>query len=410
MLRTILHCDLNNFFASVECVKNTELKNKNVAVCGNPNERHGIVLAKNTSAKKLGVKTGEAIWQAKEKCPDLVIVEPNYQSYVNYSRKVREIYLSYTDKVEAFGMDECWLDITDTVPLCKGEEFADKLRNEIKEKTGLTISVGVSFNKIYAKLGSDMKKPDATTLINLSNYKQKIYPLNVDEMLMIGAKTKNALKQFNISTIGDLANSDVVMLQEHFGILGKQMQINASGQNDTPVINNDFKPDIKSVGHGTTTKVDMCDYASARQIIFTLSEMVATRLRRYALKAKLVHIDLRYNNLTHLTKQAPLSCPTATAIEIAEKSFEMLKYCWNPTTDLPLRTLTISTSKLIYITEELQLNIFDLPKKNNDKLERMIDGVRKKYGYESISKGILLNNEIMIDKYCNEDDLLPFKR
>lgn len=410
MDRIILHCDLNNFYASVECILNPDLTDKCIAVCGDVENRHGIVLAKNTNAKLMGVKTGEAVWEAKQKCPDLTIVVPHHNYYASYSMRVRDIYARYTDKIEAFGIDECWLDVTHCKVFGTGREIADKLRAEVKRETGLTISVGVSFNKIYAKLGSDLKKPDATTVIDKYNYKELVYPLPADSLLMIGAKTMQALKRLNINTIGDLAQADEALLSKYFGIVGKQLKQNAKGEDTSQVRNHGNERVIKSVGHGTTTKTNVTDYGVAKQVIFGLSEMVATRLRRYRLKASLVHIDLRYDDLSHNSHQKIVSPPFNSALSIADIAFELLKEIWHGEKKQPIRTITVTASKLQDCEEAEQINLFEKPIKRNEKIEEAVDLVRKKYGYDSIMRAVLLENAVLCDKYCEEEDLLPFKR
>ena len=301
--KVILHCDLNNFYASVEQVENPQLSAKYLAVSGNPSERHGIILAKNTEAKKMGVKTGEPIWQAKQKCPDLVCVLPHYELYVQYSCAVKDIYKQYTDKVESFGMDECWLDVSDCSHFGTGEELAHKIRKEVKQKLGLTISVGVSFCKVFAKLGSDMKKPDAVTVISKKDFRQKVWPLAVEEMLFVGRQTKAKLNKLGIFTLGQLAQTDCDLLNRQFGVNGIKLWQSANGLDDSPVHNvNDVAP-IKSVSHGTTTIKDMCSFEQADKVIEYLSELVATRLRRYGMEGKVVQLTIRRNDLSHQSRQ-----------------------------------------------------------------------------------------------------------
>ncbi len=405
-----MHCDLNNFYASVECMADPSLKDAYVAVCGNPSERHGIVLAKNTAAKKMGVKTGEAIWEAKQKCPQLVVVTPHFDQYVTYSNMVKDIYLSYTDRVEAFGLDECWLDLTRYTDK-SGKEIADELRQKVKETTGLTISVGVSFNKIFAKLGSDIKKPDATTVLDRGNYKEKIFSLPVEELLMVGRRTRQELNRLNIYTIGDLANADDKLLSMRFGINGAKMKAFASGEEDSPVTANGMEGRVKSVGHGTTTKQDITNLTMAKQTIYALAEMVATRMRRYNLKGQVAHINLRFNDLEHKGKQCKLSSPTYCASDIAQSAYNLLREIWNPSKDLPVRTLTVTMSCLTDANEgPRQCTFFDEVPQKEEKMERALDKIRARYGYSAVKRAILLDNVILTDKFCEEDDLLPFKR
>lgn len=410
MERIILHCDLNNFYASVECIADPSLKDKYVAVCGDTSQRHGIVLAKNTAAKNMGVKTAEPVWEAKQKCPSLVVVPPHFDQYVVYSNMVRDIYLGYTDKVESFGLDECWLDIT-RYTTKSGKEVADELREKVKKVTGLTISVGVSFNKVYAKLGSDLKKPDATTVLDRGNYKEKVFPLPVGELLMIGRRTAEELNRLNIYTIGDLANADDKLLTVRFGVNGEKIKKFAAGEDDSPVCTNGMEARVKSVGHGTTTKQDIVTLTMAKQTIYALAEMVATRMRRYNLKGQVAHINVRFNDLEHKSRQCKLSSPTYCASDIAQGAYSLLKDIWHPLKDLPIRTLTITMSSLTEAQGELtQCTFFDQLPQKEERMEKALDKIRSKYGFSAVKRAILLDNVILTDKFCEEDDLLPFKR
>ena len=293
----ILHCDLNNFYASVECLLNPCLKGYCVAVTGDQDMRHGIVLAKSNEAKAMGVKTAEAIWQARKKCPDLICVPPHYNAYVEYSKKVKEIYARYSDRVEAFSLDECWIDVTDTLPLLgkDGKQTADEIRETVKKETGLTISVGVSFTKSFAKLGSDMKKPDATTVITKENFRKTVWNLDVADMIMIGRKTAEKLNKYNIFTIGQLAKADDWLMKDLFGVNGIKILDAANGRDFTPVALSHEERDIKSVGHGTTAAKDVGTYEDASNIIYFLCEMISTRMRRYKVKGK-THAEAQFRH------------------------------------------------------------------------------------------------------------------
>ena len=257
MQRVILHCDMNNFYASVECMLNPELKNKPVAVCGSVEERHGIVLAKNYAAKAFGVSTGEAIWQAKQRCQDLVIVEPHYEQYMKFSKLAREIYGRYTDQIEPYGMDECWLDVTGSGCMGTGFEIADEIRRTVKFELGLTISAGVSFNKIFAKLGSDMKKPDAITCIEADSFREKIWCLPASDLLGVGRATEKVLSGYGIHTIGELAATSDDFLKCRLGKNGLAIKKYANGLDDSPVMRSDYVSPVKSIGHGITTMQDL---------------------------------------------------------------------------------------------------------------------------------------------------------
>ena len=281
MQRVILHCDMNNFYASVECMLNPELKNKPVAVCGSVEERHGIVLAKNYAAKAFGVSTGEAIWQAKQKCQDLVIVEPHYEQYMKFSKLAREIYGRYTDQIEPYGMDECWLDVTGSGCMGTGFEIADEIRRTVKFELGLTISAGVSFNKIFAKLGSDMKKPDAITCIEADSFQEKIWCLPASDLLGVGRATEKVLSGYGIHTIGELAATSDDFLKCRLGKNGLAIKKYANGLDDSPVMRSDYVSPVKSIGHGITTMQDLENNAEVWCVMLELVQEIGTKLRTH---------------------------------------------------------------------------------------------------------------------------------
>ncbi len=405
----ILHCDLNNFYASVEQTINPELADKFIAVSGNPETRSGIILAKNTAAKNMGVKTGEAIWQAKQKCPELICVPPHFKYYTHYSKRVRAIYEQYTDKVEGFGLDECWLDVTHSKMFGTPFEIAEKIRHEVQEKTGLTISVGVSFNKTFAKLGSDLKKPNATTVISRENYQQVVWPLPVSAMLMVGSHTEQKLNEMGIFTLGDLAHASTVSLKSRFGVVGERLKICALGEDEDPVREVGKEREIKSVGHGTTTLRDMTTYQDAEIVISLLSEMVATRLRRYGFVGTVVHLDIRYNNLQHCSKQTTVH-ETCVSKDIFNVASELLHNIWAGEVDIPLRSLTVSVSKLKPMSAGIQETLFEQQSEKQQQLEFSVDQIRKKFGFNAITKASTMNNDLVSKNMMDDEDLLPFKR
>ncbi len=405
----VLHCDLNNFYASVEQVLNPDLKGKFVAVSGNPETRSGIILAKNTAAKQMGVKTGEAIWQAKQKCPQLICVPPHFDYYVHFSQRVRAIYERYTDRVEGFGLDECWLDVTHSKMFGTPFQIAEKIRADVRKETGLTISVGVSFNKTFAKLGSDLKKPDATTVISGENFKDVVWPLAVSEMLMVGPHTAQKLNEMGVYTLGDLANASSVALQKRFGVVGERLKTCAAGGDCDPVREAGVEREIKSVSHGTTTLRDMRTYADAEVVISVLSEMVATRLRRYGYVGSVVHLDVRRNNLTHESKQTTVA-PTCVSKDIFTVAARLLRLVWAGETDLPLRSLTVAVSKLQEASAGIQASLFQADNEKQKQLEFSVDKIRKKFGFAAITKANQLNNDLVQKGMMAEEDLLPFKR
>lgn len=407
----VLHCDLNNFYASVEQVVNPELKGcKYIAVSGNPETRSGIILAKNTAAKKMGVKTGEAIWQAKQKCPELVCVPPHFDYYVHYSKRVREIYERFTDKVEGFGLDECWLDVTHSKIFGTPYEIAEKIRQTVKSETGLTISVGVSFTKTFAKLGSDLKKPDAVTVISRENYKQVVWKLPVSEMLYIGRHTEEKLQQMGIFTLGDLANANLFALKKRFGIVGEKLYRASRGEDEDAVRETGTEREIKSVGHGTTTLRDVYTYKEADQVIFFLSDMVATRLRRYGFQGEVVSLDIRRNDLTHESRQHKVRA-THVVDDIYQQATRLLRQMWKESpADLPLRTISVAVGDLSEVGTGYQMSLFDVADDKDKNLEYSVDQIRKKFGYKAITRASLLGNDLVSEKLFSEEDLLPFKR
>ena len=308
MLRSILHCDMNNFYASVECMLDPALKKYPIAVCGSVEERHGIVLAKNYKAKAFDVKTGDAVWQAKQKCKDLVVVPPHYEEYIKYSKLARSVYERYTDQVEPYGMDECWLDISGTESLFGSpEKVANEIRETMKFELGLTISVGVSFNKIFAKLGSDMKKPDAVTVIPKDTFKEKIWGLPAADLLGVGRATQRVLDSYCIRTIGDLANTDPEFLRRRLGKNGVVLWNYANGNDLSLVAKKDFVSPIKSVGHGITTVADLEKPEQVWPVFLELTQDIGHKLRVHGLSAEGVAIHIRDNTLN--TRQGERGIP-----------------------------------------------------------------------------------------------------
>ena len=406
--RVILHCDLNNFYASAECVNHSEWKTVPLAVCGNPELRHGVVLAKNEIAKKYGVKTGDVVWQAKQKAPGLVVVPPHFELYMAYSKQMFKLYNDYTDMVEPFGADECWLDVTGSQKLFgSGIEIADKIRERVKKESGLTCSVGVSFNKVFAKLGSDLKKPDATTVIDRSNYKSLIWGLNANELFSVGQKTYEHLKKLNIVTIGDLALADEKMLKSHFGVNGIRMKAYANGEDNEPVREAVKSREIKSIGHGMTAVKDIETIEDARDLIFYLSEKVAARLRNKGYRGSLVSVEMRDNKLFSISRQKPLPFPTYSSNEIAECALSVFSDNWNGD---PMRTITVSVSKLEETGAPVQLSLLDDAARNEklEKLDVALDKIASKYG-SVVHRASLIGRDFIYDK-TDAEDFLPFQR
>lgn len=410
MDRVILHCDLNNFYASVEQKAHPEYDGMPLAVCGNPEVRHGIVLAKNMLAKAAGVQTGEAIWISRKKCPGIVFVPPHYDEYVRYSKEVFDIYTEFTDRVESFGLDECWLDVTGSLRLfaCDGKALADRIRETVKERTGLTISVGVSFTKVLAKLGSDLKKPDATVLLPRENYMDIIGDMSPSELIMIGKSTSAKLDKLGIHTIRALAAADRDMLRDHFGIIADRMSDAARGVEKEEVRLYNDRRAPKSVSHGTTTPRDMTTEEDVRIVVYALAELVAMRLRRYGFSAEGVGITVREAaTLSHKSAQCTLPSPTSNAATIAENALALLPKLH--TFPAPLRAVSVAATKLSD-GSVTQLSLFDSERdEREEKLEKSIDDIRGKYGYKAVKRGLMLKNDLANNLH-EDDDFLPFKR
>lgn len=385
--RVILHCDLNNFFASVSLLSNPTLKNLPVAVCGDKENRHGIVLAKNDIAKKFNVKTAEAIFEAKRKCPDLVILPPLMDEYKRYSVLARKIYSRYTDMIEPFGIDECWLDVTgSTLVFGSGEEIANKIRNDIKTELGITVSVGVSFNKIFAKLGSDMKKPDAVTVITKNGFKDKIWALPVSDMLFAGRHTAEKLKTVGVCTIGDLAVCDSALLTRLLGKNGAELKRYACGEDTSPVVTPSPEDKPKSIGRSVTAAKDFTSFDEVWSVLLSLSQSVSDSLRRHGLFAAGVQVHIRTASLK--VKEFSRTYPDSTdsAYIIASRGAEILRENYN--FNESLRSLGIRAISVKDIKTAVQQDMFGASEKleAEEKIEDSIYELRKKFGDSSIRR------------------------
>ena len=407
MSRVILHCDMNNFFASVECLLNPELANKRVAVCGNLQERHGIVLAKNENAKKFGVKTGEAIWEAQKKCPGLVIVPHRFGYYTEFSKRAREIYKRYTDLVEPFGLDECWLDVTGSVRLFgDGKKIADDIRAVIKKELGLTISAGVSFNKVFAKLGSDLKKPDATTVISEENFRELIYHLPANDMIGIGHSTFKNLSSIGVYTIGELAQLPVDTLRIRLGKHGEALWRYANGLDNSRVIPEELSGPIKSIGRGITAVRDLVSAKEVHAVMLFLSGEVARKLREAELFAGSVQISVRDSRLVTREFQCPLPMETSNAGLIEKYAYDMFcrKYSWQNA----VRSVTVRAIKLVPSScarqLDMQVDIQRLERK--EKIDSVADMINKHYGKGTL-KPLTLVADIHIPKLRPDGAMLP---
>lgn len=408
MERVILHCDLNSFYASVECLYNPAIRNKPVAVCGRQDLRHGIVLTKNQVAKKFGIITGEAIWQAKQKCPQLVVVNPNYSLYLRFSKEAQELYSRYTDQIESFGIDECWLDVTGSVGLFgSGEMIATEIRERMKQELGITVSVGVSFNKIFAKLGSDLKKPDAVTIIKKENYQQIVWPLPVEELLYVGRSTKRKLQNMAITTIGKLAAASPEALRKVLGKWGETLWVFANGLDETPVSKIGYESVIKGIGNSMTTPRDLLNIKDAKLLIYVLADSVAERLRKHNLKGRTVQIYIRDNSLFGLERQAKLpNCTFASGL-IGEKALEIFQANYNWTK--PIRSLGVRVTDLVTADSNTQLSLFaDYDKQLKlEALETSIDDIRRRFGHYAVQRGLLLTDSALNTNPVEENVIHP---
>ena len=400
MERVILHSDLNNFFASVECCLNPKLNGHPVAVAGDPEKRHGIVLAKNYEAKKCGVTTGEPLWQAKQKCPDIIFVSPHYDKYEEFSKAVKEIYYDFTDLIEPFGIDECWLDVTGSGRIGDGETIANMIRERVKKELGVTVSVGVSFNKIFAKLGSDIKKPDAVTVIPQNNFLEIIGELPAADLLFVGHKTAERLSCFGINTIEELAKAPLDFMRLILGKNGETLWSFANGYDTSPVACIDDVVPLKSVSCGNTAPRDICTDEEAKAALYPLAETVSTRLRRYGYLCNTVAISVRDNSLISYERQRKMPYPGRTAAEIFRIAYELYKS--NHTSRKPVRSFSIRASNLIYNSEiQLSMDPALCKLQHREFLEKAIDRLDDKYGDRTVFRAVYLKYPDLVNLHIH---------
>ena len=385
--RVILHCDLNNFFASVESYFDPSLKDVPMAVCGSTKERHGIVLAKNELAKKFAVKTAEPIWQAKRKCSDLVCVPPHYKWYDIFSKRAREIYMQYTDLVEPFGIDECWLDVTGSALLFgSGEEIAENIRKEIKHQLGVTISVGVSFNKVFAKLGSDLKKPDAVTVINQQNFKNIVWPLPPDALIGVGRSSMKILTKMGIKTIGEVANCSLHTIESQLGKGGLELWQNANGYHNSPVISLKSMPAAKSYSRGVTQAQNLLTEEDVKRTLIPLAESISKQMRRDRVLASTVAISVRDENLITTDRQKRLECPSRVVDTLVRTAMELYRENYKDVGEI--RSVTIHATNLVDDSICDQFSLFTDTDRNEkmEIIDSQIDMIRQKYGKNAIKR------------------------
>lgn len=390
MERVILHSDCNCFYASVECLHHPELRNKPVAVGGDVEQRHGIILAKNEFAKRFHIQTGEALWQAKQKCPDLVILPPRFELYMRFSRLARQIYQDYTDQVEPFGLDECWMDVTGSAVKGDGMTIAREISARIKYELGITVSIGVSWNKIFAKLGSDYKKPDAITRIGKDNFHEIVWPLPASDLLYVGRSTEKKLTSSGVHTIGELAEKDERVLRGWFGKWGEVLHCFSNGLDISPVASFDNSPTVKSIGNSTTTPRDLKNNQDVKIILYVLADSVARRLREQGFKGRTVTIYVRDNELLSITRQNSLKHYTNITVEIAQTGIELFlrHYRWQR----PIRSMGISISDLVPDTLPTQTDLYcdERARERQEHLDMATDWLKRRFGSSAVQPAILL--------------------
>lgn len=396
--RTILHCDLNSFFASVECLGRPDLKNRPVAVCGDPERRHGIILAKNDLAKRSGVKTGEPLVTATAKCRGLVLLPAHHGKYMVYSDAMRDLYRRYTDRVESYGIDECWLDVSESASLFSdGVTIANELRALARCELGLTISAGISFNKFFAKMGSDYKKPDAATHITRLNFKDLLWDLPVEDMLFVGASTARKLRVFGIGNIGGIARSDPEMMKKYFGKPGLTLRDRALGFDPTPVAPDSYRRPPESVGNSVTCPRDISSLSEIRSVLYMLCDSVATRLRRHGMVAGAITLWLRGPDLSFRSFRAALPRKTELSFALFDAAFNLFMRKRDPAD--AYRGLGVTAEKLSP-SSSVQLSFLDdsFATAKKEDLEKTVDALRSRFGREIIGSALyLLNPDLTAD-------------
>lgn len=388
MKRCVLHVDCNKFYASVECLYRPELRDKPMAVGGDPENRHGIILTKNEIASKYGLTVGEPLWKARQKCPDLVVVPPNYPLYLRFSALTRKIYEDYSEFIEPFGLDECWLDVTGSEK--SGEEIAHEIRKRVKSQLGITVSVGVSFNKVFAKLGSDYKKPDAVTVIDESNYKDIAWSLPCGDLLMVGRSAQKKLNAYGINTIGDLADTDVTVLKSLFGKNGEMLHSFANGTECSPVRHKDEISEVKSVGNSTTAPRDLVNEEDVKTVFRVLCESVSARLREKGLKGRVVTIYVRDKELSSFSRQMKIPANTDISTEIFYYAMKLFRtnYFWNK----PIRSLGVSVSDFDVTYEQFDFEKTVENREKQERLETAVDSLRRRFGNYCIGRACQLKD------------------
>ena len=407
-MRSVLHIDMNACYASIECLYDPSIRNLPVAVGGDVEARHGIILAKNQIAKRYGVKTGEALWQAKQKCPELHIVPPHFDRYLRFSRMAREIYADYTDLVEPFGLDEVWCDVTGTQKLRERglEALANEIRERVKFELGITVSVGASWNKIFAKLGSDYKKPDAVTVFTPENYRDKVWPLPAADLLGVGRATERKLASRGIRTIGDIAAAPPSMLRGFLGKWGLILHDFAAGYDSSPVARAGDEAVIKSIGNSTTTPRDLCCDEDAGIVYWMLCESVAERMRESGFLCRGVQVHIRDNELASFERQLKLESPTCLASTLHEAAMRLLRENWD--WHKPLRSIGVRATDLLPASTPVQCSIFEDSERQEkrERLERSVDDLRRRFGHYCVGRAVCVSDPTLRNISPKDDHVI----
>jgi len=388
------HADVNSFFASVEETFHPEYKKVPMAVAGDPENRHGIILAKNELAKTFGIKTAETIHSAKQKCPELLLCPPRHGAYGEFCERINAIYEQYSDFVERFSVDESFIDLTffDSDAL----KIAHEIRERVAREIGVTISVGLSWCKIFAKMGSDYKKPNAVTMVSRENYRQLLWPMPVGELFMVGRNTAAELEKFGIHSIGDLAQTDEAFLRQRFGKMGEYLHSSANGLDDSPVARTGEHDPVKSIGNGRTFRRDLANEQDIRTGLLVLADSVAARMRRADVKCSTVQVTIKDTALKSITRQKSVQ-PTYLAADLVQACLDLIHASWPK--GKPIRLLTVTAQNLLPAGEAVeQLSLFDTQggTKKAEQLEKAVDGIREKFGGEIIRHGSVLGNDLGI--------------
>ncbi|NLP47884.1 MAG: DNA polymerase IV [Clostridiales bacterium] len=410
MKKVILHVDCNKFYASVECLHRPELRGLPMAVGGSEASRHGIVLTKSQEAADYGVKTGEALWQARQKCPGLIVVPPNYPLYMRFSELARKIYCDYTDLVEPYGLDECWLDVTGSGLFGDGESIAQEIRNRVKRELGITVSIGVSYNKVFAKLGSDYKKPDAVTVIKESNFKDLLWPLPVRDMFFVGRATEKKLKSCAINTIGDIARCSEEYMKLILGKHGQTLHAYAWGLDRSPVRHMDEAAEVKSIGNSSTAPRDLKTENDVKVMIYVLAESVGRRMREQGFRCKTLSISVRDKDLQSFSRQIKLSGYTAATGELAARAMDLFNENYDFKKQKPIRSIGLTCSDFEHEARAVQLDLFGNAQKRleAEHLDATLDELQARFGKGSVRRGVVLTDRDLSD-FIPGSGFNPFK-